>query len=271
MGVARGYQMSSLRGFSLRINLLAVHPCISKPRNTFGSPKQLAYFRLLIQSIMNPIFFSFCAFFLLGANPIHPGFAYLDTEIPNIVLETRYAGTENFMGRVVPGYSSNRQVLTNEAIAALKLVQAELNEQGLGLKVYDAYRPQRAVDSFVAWCADKNDTLKKAEYYPDVAKKDIIPSGYIWSKSGHSRGSTLDLTIVNLATGQELNMGTPSDFFGHESWVDYVGITEQQKANRQLLANVMEHNGFKGVREEWWHFTLVNEPFPETYFDFVVE
>lgn len=220
---------------------------------------------------MNAIFFSLCTSLFLSTAAQQSGFAYLDAEIPNIVLETRYATTENFMGRKVPGYTSPRQVLTKEAIVALKRVQAELNKDGLGLKVYDAYRPQRAVDSFVAWCADETDTLKKAEYYPDVAKKDIIPTGYIWTKSGHSRGSTLDLTIVNLATGQELDMGTPWDFFGRESWGDYAGITEQQKANRQLLADVMKRNGFKGVHEEWWHFTLLNEPFPDTYFDFVVE
>jgi D-alanyl-D-alanine dipeptidase len=220
---------------------------------------------------MNAIFFSLCTSLCLSTAAQESGFAYLDAEIPNIVLETRYATTENFTGRVVPGYASFRQVLTKEAIAALKQVQAELNQDGLGLKVYDAYRPQRAVDSFMAWCANEADTLKKAEYYPDVAKKDIIPSGYIWTKSGHSRGSTLDLTIVNLETGEELDMGTSWDFFGHESWIDYAGITEQQKANRQLLAEVMKKHGFKGIREEWWHFTLVNEPFPDTYFDFVVE
>lgn len=199
------------------------------------------------------------------------GFGYLDTEIPKIVLETRYASINNFTGRVVVGYTSQRQVLTLEAIAALKNVQAALNKKNLGLKVFDAYRPQRAVNSFMAWCADEADTLTKAQFYPDVAKKDIIPSGYIWTKSGHSRGSTVDLSIINLETGTELDMGTSWDFFGKESWIDYEGTSAQQKENRKLLAEVMKEFGFKGVREEWWHFTLQHEPYPDTYFDFVVE
>jgi D-alanyl-D-alanine dipeptidase len=218
------------------------------------------------------IFLLSVAVLLLGASTgNHPGFGYVQEVIPSIVVEARYATDRNFTGRKVPGYTSSRIMLTHEALAALANVQAELKPQGLGLKVYDGYRPQRAVDSFVAWCADEGDTLTKRIYYPDLAKKDIIPNGYIWVKSGHTRGSTVDLTLVELATKAELDMGTPWDFFGPQSWTTYNGITAAQKANRKLLADVMKKHGFKPVLEEWWHFTLINEPYPDTYFDFVVE
>ena len=199
------------------------------------------------------------------------GFGAIAEAIPGITIEARYATTRNFIGQKIPGYNSDNLLLSVEAIAALKKVQSNLNEQGLGLKVFDAYRPQRAVDYFVAWCADDADTINKHVYYPNVAKTDLLPTGYIAAKSGHSRGSTLDLTIINLTTGEELDMGTPWDYFGPESWGSYQDITSTQKHNRQLLANIMAKHGFKSLPEEWWHFTLANEPYPNTYFDFVVE
>lgn len=198
-------------------------------------------------------------------------FVAIADEIPDIVIEARYATPQNFMGRQVPGYQSGRLKLTRSATAALSEVQSDLSARGYGLKVFDAYRPQRSVDAFVAWCADPGDTLKKQEYYPDISKDELLPQGYIAARSGHSRGSTVDLTVIDLNTGTELDMGTPFDFFGPESHGDYSGISEAQSANRMMLKEVMVRNGFRPLPEEWWHFTLKDEPFPDTYFDFVVE
>lgn len=227
---------------------------------------------------MNPKFKTLKVILLLAItglyscqNKVPDGFCHINDELPGIEIEARYASTKNFMGRVVDGYESTNLLLTKPAAQALKSVQSELNAQGLGLKIFDAYRPQRAVDHFVRWCADEADTVNKRFYYPNVAKHDLIPNGYIAAKSGHSRGSTVDLTLINLETGAELDMGTPWDYFGQESHPDYNGVTPEQYENRQLLQHVMTKHGFKPLPEEWWHFTLVNEPFPETYFNFSVE
>lgn len=202
---------------------------------------------------------------------IPASFCALDAVIPTIILQPRYATKENFMGCPVDGYNEKKVYMTKIGAEALANVQSELLMKGLGLKVFDAYRPQRAVDHFVRWCADLNDTLNKAVYYPNLSKAELIPGGYIAPKSGHSRGSTVDLTLVQLSTGKELDMGTPWDYFGLESHVNYGNLTQQQIENRQLLQQVMVKHGFKPLLEEWWHFTLVDEPFPDTYFDFPVE
>ena len=139
------------------------------------------------------------------------------------------------------------------------------------LKVYDGYRPQRSVNHFIRWAKDLNDTINKSEFYPDVAKRNLFKEEYIASRSGHSRGSTIDLTIIDGNTGKPLDMGSPYDFFGKQSWVDYDSITESQKKNRQLLQRVMLKYNFRNYPKEWWHFTLRWEPFPKTYFDFEVE
>jgi D-alanyl-D-alanine dipeptidase len=141
----------------------------------------------------------------------------------------------------------------------------------LCLKVYDGYRPQRSVNHFIRWAKDLNDTINKSEFYPNVAKRNLFKEEYIASRSGHSRGSTVDLTIIDGNTGKPLDMGSPYDFFGKQSWVDYDGITESQKKNRQLLQRVMLKHNFRNYPKEWWHFTLRWEPFPKTYFDFEVE
>lgn len=187
--------------------------------------------------------------------------------VPDIQLELRYAGTNNFVGDVVDGYCRPICLVSRPAGEALKGVQAQLKPFGLGLKVFDAYRPQRAVDHFVRWAKDLEDTKMKSEYYPKVAKGVLFEQGYIAAKSGHSRGSTIDLTLVDLKSGSELDMGTPFDFFGHQSWVHEQGLTAVQRANRLLLRTVMLQNGFRPYDQEWWHFTLRGEPFPETYFD----
>jgi D-alanyl-D-alanine dipeptidase len=204
----------------------------------------------------------------LRAESLPKGFVYIKEQIPNIELELRYNSTNNFLGRKVDGYNSNRAILSFRATKALKEVQNELNQFGLGLKIFDAYRPQRAVDDFVKWAKDLNDILKKEEYYPDVDKKNLFKFGYIAKKSGHSRGSTVDLTIIDLESKKELDMGSSFDFFGKISWVKYRDISAQQRANRLLLHTIMTKYGFKSYAQEWWHFTFKNEPFPHTYFDF---
>lgn len=206
---------------------------------------------------------------LAGSTP--EGFVDIKEEIEGVVIEARYAGTDNFIGRPVDGYRANKAVISVEAAAKLKLVQAELAEKGLGLKVFDAYRPQRAVDHFMRWIDDKADIAAKEAYYPDVSKDQLVPEGYIAEKSGHSRGSTIDLTIISLADGSELDMGSPWDFFGPVSHALNDSIPEQAQQNRQLLRTLMLKHGFAPYEYEWWHFTLKDEPHKDTYFDFVIE
>ena len=186
-------------------------------------------------------------------------------------VELRYYTSNNFVGKPVDGYHSNRLILTKQTIKALKLIQAELQDQNLCLKIYDGYRPQQAVNHFIRWAKDLNDTINKQVFYPDVKKKDLFKEEYIASRSGHSRGSTVDLTIIDGNTGEPLDMGSPYDFFGQQSWVNYEGITKKQKENRQLLQTVMLKYGFRNYPKEWWHFTLRHEPFPKTYFDFPIK
>lgn len=198
------------------------------------------------------------------------GFVYVQREIPGLILDLRYFGNHNFTGKPVAGYQKPVLIMSQSATKALKLVQKDLNRQGLGLKIFDAYRPQMAVDSFEIWAKDINDTIAKPEFYPEVDKKDLFTLGYIASKSGHSRGSTIDLTIVDLLTKKELDMGSPFDFFGTISHQDASQISALQKSNRRILKDKMLQYGFKEYHEEWWHFTLINEPFPNTYFNFPV-
>ncbi|NNE30750.1 MAG: M15 family metallopeptidase [Winogradskyella sp.] len=199
------------------------------------------------------------------------GFVYAKEVIKDLDVELRYFSSKNFVGDTIEGYKANTLIITEDAAKKLKLVQDELQKQNLCLRVYDGYRPQRAVNHFIRWAKDLNDTINKPEFYPNVKKHNLFKHGYIASRSGHSRGSTLDLTIVSGETGEPIDMGSPYDFFGQQSWVEYCGITDQQKANRQLLQTVMLKHNFRNYPKEWWHFTLRWEPFPETYFDFEVE
>ncbi len=199
------------------------------------------------------------------------GFVYVKSVIQDLDVELRYFTTHNFVGDTIDGYKSNNLILTKETAEKLKLVQDELQQQNLCLKVYDGYRPQRAVNHFMRWARVLNDTINKSEFYPNVAKRNLFKEEYIASRSGHSRGSTVDLTIIDGNTGNPLDMGSPYDFFGKQSWVDYDSITESQKKNRQLLQRVMLKHNFRNYPKEWWHFTLRWEPFPKTYFDFEVE
>ena len=184
-----------------------------------------------------------------------------------IVVEARYAGADNFVGTPIDGYEAAKALLTPQALVALKQAQEALGEFGLGLKVFDAYRPQRAVDHFVRWASDLKATQMKSQFFPAVDKRKLFSEGYIAERSGHSRGSTVDLTVVDLASGAELDLGTPWDFFDLASWPSSQEPGAQARANRALLRQVMIAAGFRPLKTEWWHFSLENEPFPETYFD----
>lgn len=198
------------------------------------------------------------------------GFVYVAEEIPDVIQEIRYYSTYNFVGTRIDGYNEPQCILTKEATTALKAVNDELQKKGYVLKLYDGYRPQCAVNHFVRWAENVDDTLMKASFYPEVDKALLFKQGYIFERSGHSRGSTIDLTLIDKASGKELDMGGVFDYFGELSHPNYQGITEQQKANRQLLREVMLRHGFKPLDSEWWHFTLKNEPYPDTYFDFPI-
>jgi D-alanyl-D-alanine dipeptidase len=206
------------------------------------------------------------------AKGLPAGFVYVDDVIPGIVLEIRYYSEDNFTGRRVTGYERPVGILSEQAANALQRVAAELKEFNLGLKIYDAYRPQRAVDDFVQWAKDPDEQSKKARYYPEVDKANLIRDGYIAKRSGHSRGSTVDLTLVypGPVGPQELDMGTGWDYFGLESWPDSQAVTPVQRAHRMLLRVLMEKHGFAPLEQEWWHFTLRDEPFPDKYFDFPI-
>jgi len=199
------------------------------------------------------------------------GFVYINEFIPNAVIDLRYSTNHNFIGKPIDGYKSQKCIISKKAAIALEEVEKELAEYGFGIKIFDSYRPQRAVDHFVRWAKVLDDTLTKSEFYPTVDKKDLFKKGFIASKSSHTRGSTVDLTIINLKDGKKLDMGSNFDYFGKLSWVINSNITTEQQAHRALLQIIMKKNGFKNYSKEWWHFTLKNEPFPKTYFDFPVE
>lgn len=222
----------------------------------------LAFFRLTIVLL---VLFNACS------TPYPKGFAPIATTIPNLQFELRYATANNFTGRPVRGYANIEKVLSRPALNALAAAQKDFNAMGMGLKLYDGYRPQKAVDEFVAWSKRLNDTLRKQQYYPKVPKSELFIRGYIAAKSGHSRGSTVDVGLVYLEgpkKGEEVDMGSPWDFFGPISWATDTTITVAQQNNRKLLAKILMHHGFKPYSKEWWHFTLKEEPFPDTYFDF---
>lgn len=197
-------------------------------------------------------------------------FVVLTDVVPDAVLEIRYYTDYNFVGEQIDGYEEPIALVTKEAAEALKNVSDDLAEQGYALKIYDAYRPQMAVDHFVRWASDLNDTKMKEDFYPEKDKSVLFSQGYIAYHSGHSRGSTLDLTLVYKDTGKDVDMGGTFDYFGEKSHSDYTGITDEQYANRMILRNAMTSNGFSPYSEEWWHFTLSNEPYPGTYFTFPV-
>ena len=198
------------------------------------------------------------------------GFVLLSDIVPDAILEIRYYSTYNFVGDRIDGYVEPIALITKEAGEALLNVSNELKSKGYRLRIYDAYRPQRAVSHFVRWAKDIDDTRMKEFFYPELDKKDIFPQGYILEHSGHSRGSTVDLTLFDMAAGKDLDMGGPFDYFGMLSHPDHRVITDEQYRNRMMLREAMIKHGFLPITEEWWHFTLDNEPYPDTYFDFPV-
>ncbi|MBR2825823.1 MAG: M15 family metallopeptidase [Solobacterium sp.] len=198
------------------------------------------------------------------------GFVLLSEAVPDVILEIRYYSTYNFVGERIDGYEEPIALITKEAAQALKEVSDELIEKGYRLKVFDAYRPQKAVNHFVKWAQDPSDTKMKEYFYPELEKDVLFPLGYIMEHSGHSRGSTIDLTLFDMTLEKEVDMGGTFDYFGELSHPDYKGITEEQYNNRMLLREVMIKHGFKPLEEEWWHFTLEDEPYPDTYFTFPV-
>jgi zinc D-Ala-D-Ala dipeptidase len=198
------------------------------------------------------------------------GFVDAATAVPGLAVEMRYFGSHNFVGTRIDGYEAPRCLLARQATFALAGVERDLAPRGLGLKVFDCYRPARAVAHFVRWAGDLADLKNKAEFYPRIDKRNLFKDGYIASRSGHSRGATVDLTLVRLDDGGELDMGTPFDFFSPLSSPASGGVSAEARANRAMLATAMRRRGFRPYAKEWWHFTLAAEPFPNTYFDFPV-
>ena len=198
------------------------------------------------------------------------GFVLLSDFVPGIVQEIRYFSTYNFVGDRIDFYEEPCALLTIEAARALKSVSNEMNVRGYRLKIFDAYRPAGAVRHFVLWGIEDLDLRMKPYFYPDLEKQELFAQGYIASQSSHSRGSAVDLTLLDMKTGKELDMGSPFDLFNEISHPDYKGVTEEQYENRMMLQSVMVRNGFQPIYCEWWHFSLQNEPYPETYFEFPV-
>lgn len=221
------------------------------------------------------------------------GFVYIQDVVPEIQLDVRYLSNNNFIGKPIDGYKKSVGILSTQATEALKKAQELFEKDGYSIVVYDAYRPQKAVDHFVRWSKDLVDLVMKKSFYATLEKKNLFKLGYIAKKSGHSRGSTIDLTIIkkgetvsgptaiaktdandvewNLLVDNTVDMGSPFDVFDTISHITSTQITPEQQKMRNYLQSVMNQAGFKGYNEEWWHFTLINEPFPETYFNFDIE
>ncbi|MCQ2128991.1 MAG: M15 family metallopeptidase [Bacteroidaceae bacterium] len=206
-------------------------------------------------------------------------FVLITDVIPDAILEIRYYSTYNFIGERIPGYEQPIALLTREACDSLKVVSDELIQKGYRLKIFDAYRPQCAVDFFMKWAKDSTDTRMKKYFYPELDKSILVPQEYVAEKSGHTRGSTVDLTLFDMNLEKEVDMGCTYDYFGVASHPDvlpnqeigkYKPINEEQYNNRMILRDAMLRHGFKPYDCEWWHFTLKNEPFPDTYFTFPI-
>ena len=228
----------------------------------------MKFSKVLIGALLTLIMFVTPAAAQRSQSPDDPsGFVVLSDVVPDIIQEIRYHSTYNFVGERIDGYEMPCAMMTIEAAQALKNVSDDLIKKGYRLKVFDAYRPQMAVDHFMRW-AESKDTKMKKYFYPKIAKDRIIPEGYVAMKSGHSRGSTVDLTLFDMKTGKEVDMGGTFDYFGELSHPDYKKITKTQYKNRMILRDAMIKGGFKPLEEEWWHFTLENEPYPDTYFTF---
>jgi len=198
------------------------------------------------------------------------GFVLLADYVPHIIQEIRYYSTYNFIGERIDGYEEPCALLSIEAARALKAVSNEMFVRGYRLKVFDAYRPACAVKQFVLWGIEDQDIRMKPYFYPNLEKQELFARGYIATQSSHSRGSTVDLTLLDMQTGKELDMGGPFDLFSPISHPDCREITDEQYENRMTLRHVMLRCGFEPIDCEWWHFSLRDEPYPDTYFNFPV-
>ena len=196
-------------------------------------------------------------------------FAEISTMIDDVAYDIRYYSSNNFTGNRINGYKAPKAYMTKEGLKALAKAAQDLRKQGYRLLIWDTYRPQKAVDNFVIWINDPNDNGDKS-FYPDLKKSDLVKGGYIATKSSHTRGSTVDLTLIK-KDGSFVDMGGAFDLFSEISHPDYKKLTRAQKRNRAILRNAMIKAGFEGIDSEWWHFTLKNEPYKDTYFDFDVE
>lgn len=201
----------------------------------------------------------------------HSNFVIINDIVPDIITELRYYSTFNFVGAHIDGYEEPVAILTKEAANKLKNVSDYfVREKKLRIKIWDSYRPQKAVDHFLRWSKDENDATMKEFFYPHLTKKEVFEQGFVATKSSHSRGSTVDLTLFDQKTGTDVDFGSCFDFFGKISWTNYTDISLDQINNRIMLKTIMEENGFKNLEEEWWHYTLKNEPYPNTYFNFPI-
>lgn len=198
-------------------------------------------------------------------------FVDISLEIPGIITDVKYFTGDNFVGERIDGYEAPTILLTENAALALSRVQKQLMEEGCGLKVFDGYRPKRAVAHFIRWGKQEEDCKTKSKYYPEMTREEIFQRGFIAPESSHTRGSTVDLTVVNMETGIEIDMGGMFDFFSEVSYSDYDHLTLDQSKNRVQLRYLMRSEGFEPMQQEWWHFTLAGEPYPETYFDFPIQ
>lgn len=202
---------------------------------------------------------------------MHRDFVYLDEMIPGVRWDAKYATWDNFTGMPVSGYSTNRIVGTEKMAWGLRDITFKAKTLGYGLLLWDGYRPQRAVDHFLRWIACSDNDKGKSKYYPNIDKKNMLKQGYISARSGHSRGSTIDLTLYNLKTNELLPMGGYFDLMDQVSQHNAKEISFEEKHNREILKRLMHEFGFASYDLEWWHYTLIDEPFPDTYFDFVVD
>lgn len=200
-----------------------------------------------------------------------PELVEIAEHIPSLVLDIHYFGINNFVGEPIDGYLSEKALLTQGATNALAEVQKQANEMELGLKIFDAYRPQRAVNHFLYWVTQPDDAQAKTTYYPNIEKSELFEQGYLAERSAHSRGSTVDLTLIKLSDGTELDMGTGFDFFDSTSWGLSKEVSEIAQENRRLLRSLMTDHGFEPFETEWWHFTLKDEPYLEQYFDIPID